>query len=314
MRARMQGLVATAVVGAVVGLAVPLGALVTTGAAGAASGTSCVATTHAFGAATGWTEFVEGDGHRTSESEGSVAYGGSLPTGMTVGGDLAVAATVATLVVAGTHGQWFNLQRGSAYVVPQSGVNHNGGGSYLAANPVDFPAAFAELRALSTQWGAAPATGTLVRAGDEVNRVVQLRGTDPRLNVFTLTQAELTEATTIAYDVPTGSAVLVNVRGTSPRITSKMNLTPGGAQPTTGGVRARGPFIWNFPDATSVRFDVGSDFGGHVLAPRAHVVVELGVLIGQTIAASFRSPNETHVAMLPPTVCLPPTAPPVDPP
>lgn len=282
-----------------------LAAVTSYGGTALAAGTSCVTTVHPLGQATGWTEFVEGDGHRTSESEGSAAYGGNLPTGMTIGSDLTVAKTVPTLVVAGSHGEWFNLNRGSAYVVPKSGVNHNSGGAYLDTNPIDFPAAFAALRATSTQWGAAAATGTLVRQSDVQNRVLVLRGTDPQLNVFTLTQAELDEAKTIAYDVPTNAAVLVNVTGTSVRITSKMNLTPGGAQPTTNGVRARGPFIWNFPTATSVTFNVGSDFGGHVIAPRADVVVELGVLIGQTVAKSFRSPNETHVAFLPTSVCLP---------
>lgn len=294
-------------VGAVLGLALAGLTVATTGGT-AVAGTSCVATTHPLGAATGWTEFVEGDGYRTSESEGSAAYGGNLPTGMTIGSDLTVSASTPTLVVAGSHGEWFNLNKGSAYVAPRSGVNHNGAGSYLAANPIDFPTAFAELRATSTRWGSAAATGTLVRQGDAQNRVIVLRGTDPRLNVFALTQAELDEAKTIAYDVPAAAAVLVNVTGTSVRITSKMNLTPGGAQPTTAGVRARGPFIWNLPTATSLTFNVGSDFGGHVIAPRADVNVELGVLIGQTIAASFRSQNETHVAFLPASVCLPGTA------
>lgn len=296
-------------------------ALVATGLTLSATGgaalaaTSCVDTVHPLGQATGWTEFVEGDGERSSESEGSVAYGGDLPTGMTVGSDLSVAKTVPTLVVAGSHGQWFNLGKGSAYVVPKSGVNFNGGGTYLASNPIDFPAAFAHLRGVSTQWGAAAATGTLVEQSDVVNRIIVLRGSDPRLNVFTLTQADLNAAKTISYDVPTGAAVLVNVPGTSVSITSKMTLTPGGAQPTTAGVRARGPFIWNFPEATDLTFDVGSDFGGHVIAPRAAVTVRLGVIVGQVIAASFRSPNETHVAFLPASVCLPGSpGTPVDPP
>lgn len=294
---------------AVVGsLALVLGGLTVATSGGTASAaTACVDTTHPLSQATGWTEFVEGDGYRTSESEGSAAYGGNLPTGMTIGSDLTVDKSTPTLVVAGSHGEWFNLNKGSAYVVPKSGVNHNSGGSYLTTNPIDFTSAFTHLRAVSTQWGAAAATGTLVEQSDVVNRIIVLRGTDPKLNVFTLTQTELSAAKTIAYDVPTASTVLVNVRGTAPSITSKMTLTPGGAQPTTAGVRARGPFIWNFPDATSLTFNVGSDFGGHVIAPRADVTVQLGVIVGQVVAKSFRSPNETHVAFLPATVCLPGT-------
>ena len=73
--------------------------------------------------------YVETNGTRGAESEGSIAYGGSFSgSGFTVGSHLpsSTPASTPTLVVAGTHGT-FNLQRGSAYVDPQTGVNFNGG-------------------------------------------------------------------------------------------------------------------------------------------------------------------------------------------
>ncbi|WP_216654126.1 collagen-binding domain-containing protein [Nocardioides sp. zg-DK7169] len=313
-RPRVRARTGRRALGAAVALVLGAATLSVAASGGAAAATTpCAPVTHPLGLATGWTEFVEGNGHRTSESEGSVAYGGDLLTPMTVGGDLTVSPSTPTLVVAGRHGEWFNLQRGSAFVTPRSGVNLNGGGSYLSANPVDFAAAFTHLRATSTAWGAAPQSGTLVRDGDTQNRVLVLRGTDTALNVFHLDQALLDEARTISYDVPPGAAVLVNVAGTSVRIDGdkKMTLTPDGAQPTTAGVRARGPFLWNFPEATSLRIRVGSDFGGHLIAPRAAVRVDLGVIVGQVVAASFHSDNETHAAFVPASVCLP--APPLDP-
>ena len=84
---------------------------------------------------------------------------------MPVGADLAgvVPPSTPTLVVAGTHGS-HNLESGSAYLNPQSGVNFNGPGGgprWLASNPVNFGSAFTALRATSTAWGTAPATGTV---------------------------------------------------------------------------------------------------------------------------------------------------------
>ena len=107
--------------------------------------TACVATGLPLRAATGYTEFIAGSGSRGSESEGAIAWGGNLSAnGMTVGTRLTSSKSDPTLVVAGTHGS-FNLQKGSAYVVPQSGVNFNGGGSYLDDSPIDFVAAFEDL-------------------------------------------------------------------------------------------------------------------------------------------------------------------------
>lgn len=312
---------AVGAVGAVLaGLVLPPGAAV--GAASAPAATACVEVTNAFGEATGWTEFVAGDGRRTSESEGTVAYGGDLvESWMTVGGHLQGRwpAGDPALVVAGRAGT-FNLNAGSAWFGPGQGaghqVNYNGGGRLLASNPVDFAAGFAHLEALSATLGAAADTGAVVEQGDVQNRVLVLRGTDPRLNLVTLTPAQLATARTIAYDVPSGSALVVNVPGASVAFPDqvKNTLTPGGAQPTTAGVQARGPVIWNFPGATDVALRLGSDLGGHVLAPRAAVSAR-NVVVGQVIAASFDSTNETHVAFLPTTVCLPgtPATPPARP-
>src|SRR6478609_5371721 len=122
---------------------------------------TCTTVSNPLGAATGWTEFVETNGTRGAESEGSIAYGGNFAgSGFTVGSHLPVStpANTPTLVVAGSHGT-FNLQRGSAYVTPQNGVNFNGGGGYLASNPVSFGPAFTYLRAKSADWATAAQTG-----------------------------------------------------------------------------------------------------------------------------------------------------------
>jgi len=292
------------------------------GGAEARTPVACVATAQPLGAATGWTEFVETDGVRGAESEGAIAYGGDHSAGgMSVGTRLPVGYPAASpaLVVAGSHGT-YNLQRGSAYVVPRSGVNFNGGSGtgYLASDPVDFAAAFGDLRARSAAWGAAPATGTVVAGVTGGNPAYVLTGTDPQLNVFTMTAAQLGSGKHLGYDVPAGSAILVNVLDASVTIHGQLWVKQGGSfQQANDTVMESWPgVLWNLPDATSVAIDVGSAWGGSVLAPNAAVSVGAGTghTIGQIVARSFSSGRETHQRLFPDSVCLPPTGPPSGPP
>ncbi|HEY0951411.1 choice-of-anchor A family protein, partial [Nocardioides sp.] len=290
--------------------------------AGATPPSTCVATPQPLGAATGWTEFVETDGVRGAESEGAIAYGGDHSAGgMTVGTRLPAGypASSPALVVAGSHGT-YNLQRGSAYVAPATGVNFNGGSGtgYLAGNPVDFATAFGDLRARSAAWGAAPATGTVVDGSTGGNAAYVLTGTDPQLNVFTMTAAQLGSGKHLGYDVPAGSAVLVNVLDASVTINGQLWVKQGGSfQQANDTVMESWPgVLWNFPHATSVAIDVGSAWGGSILAPNAALSVGGGTghTIGQMIARSFSSGRETHQRLFPDSVCLPPSGPPSGPP
>jgi choice-of-anchor A domain-containing protein/uncharacterized repeat protein (TIGR01451 family) len=298
-------------------LALPLGVAgadaARPGARTVVTATPCTSTTQPLGAATGYTEFIEGNGHRGSESEGAIAWGGNLDaSGMTVGTRLTSAAGAATLVVAGTHGQYFNLQKGSAYLNPASGVNFNGRGTYLAANPIDFAAAFAHLRATSATWAGAAATGTASLGTAGGNTVLVLAGTDPTLNIFSVTPAQLASGNGVAYDVPAGSNILVNVSGASVALQGQMWVKQAGSyQQANDSVMESWPgVLWNFPDATTVTMSFGSAWGGSILAPNAALTVSsVGHTIGQVVAKSFSSDYETHQRLFPSTACLP-TAPP----
>lgn len=277
---------------------------------------TCTTVSNPLGAATGWTEFVETDGSRGAESEGAIAYGGNLtPGGMTVGTHLPVStpASTPTLVVAGSHGS-FNLQRGSAYVSPQNGVNFNGGAGtgYLGSNPVGFASAFADLRDLSDTWGAAAATGTVTSGLTGGNQALILTGTSPTLNVFDLTAgqaADLAAGKHVGYDVPGSAVTIINVPGGSVSIAGQAWVRIGGSwnQVQDGNIKnAFNGIIWNFPAATSVTLNYGSAWAGHLLAPRAAVaVVGGGHNIGQVIAKSFSSNLETHFNLFPSTACVP---------
>ena len=288
------------------------------GPAGAA--VSCTTTSQPLGAATGWTEFVEGNGTRGSESEGAVAYGGNhSASGMTVGTRLPAGfpAGSPALVVGGTHGS-YNLQRGSAFVTPKSGVNFNGGSGtgYLGANPIDFAAAFADLRSRATTWASATPNGTVVAGTTGGNAANVLTGTDPTLNVFTMTAAQLGSGKHLGLDVPAGSTVLVNVPDTTVTISGQLWIRSGGGfQQANDSVMASWPgVLWNFPNATSVTMSFGSAWGGSILAPNAALdITAVGHTIGQMIAKSFSSGFESHQRLFPDSACLPSTPPPSGP-
>lgn len=292
------------------------------GGAVATTPVSCTPTSNPLGAATGWTEFIETDGNRGAESEGSIAYGGNFTgSGFTVGTHLppSTPPSTPTLVVAGSHGT-YNLQRGSAYVTPQSGVNFNGGAGtgYLGSNPVNFGTAFTALRATSADFAAYTPNGTATTVttnplpGGQITLV--LSGTDPNLNVFQIAASDL-GSKQVGIDVPQGSTVIVNVTGSSPSFNNNMLIKQGSSwdQASDGVVKpgqqtaAGWPgILWNFPSATSVQINTGSAFAGTVLAPDAAVTVgSAGHTIGQMIAKSFSSQRETHFNLFPSTVCLP---------
>ncbi|MBZ5739688.1 choice-of-anchor A family protein [Nocardioides mangrovi] len=276
---------------------------------------SGTATSNAFGPATGWTEFVETDGTRGAESEGAIAYGGNhAASGFPVGTRLpsGFAATSPALVIAGTHGT-YNLQKGSAYVTPASGVNFNGGSGtgHLATIPINFTSAFSDLRTLSTSWGAAAATGTVTSGTAGGNAALVFTGTSTSLNVFAPSVAQmalLASGTHISLVVPAGATTIINVPGTSATFGGQMWVN--GNQANDSVMASYPGVVWNFPDATSVTLNFGSAWGGHILAPKAAVTVnQVGHTIGQVIAKSFTSNFETHQNLFPSDACVPGTPP-----
>jgi choice-of-anchor A domain-containing protein/uncharacterized repeat protein (TIGR01451 family) len=306
--------VAPAVLGA---LATCLAVLVPAATAGATAAPTC-STGNPLGAAQGYTEFVQGNGTRGSESEGAVAYGGNLNAGgMTVGTRLSVAQTYPSLVVNGTGNGNFNLQAGSAYVRSLNGnINFNGGGHRLADSPIDFTAAFADLRTRSAAWGAVAATGTADVVDSQTTgtalggNVLWLRGTGAQLNVFHVTPAQLTNIRATFIDVPSGATALIDVSGTTVAINGEVRYRNGSTfsqaddSPVADAVSRT---IWNLPDATSVTLNTGSAFGGTILAPSAAVTAQnVGHNNGAVIAASFSSNFETHQYLFPTSGCVPP--------
>jgi choice-of-anchor A domain-containing protein/uncharacterized repeat protein (TIGR01451 family) len=280
-----------------------------------------------LGAATGYNEFILGNGSRGSESEGAIAYGGTLSaSSMTVGSRLSTTnKSFPALVVAGGTSAGFNLQAGSAYLDGRtSGVNFNGGGSYLASDPINFTSAFQSLQANATSWAAitpngmteviAPgADGTPAMGGSSS---LLMTGTDPTVDVFDVTPAELSGSAAIFVNVPTGATALINVSGSGAvTISGTLEFWNGSSygQPDnfsegSGVSNQVTDTVWNFPATTTVNLSNGDAFGGTILAPQATVnAVSIGHNNGAVIAAAFNSNFETHNYLLPSSACLPAT-------
>jgi choice-of-anchor A domain-containing protein len=146
-------------------------------------------------------------------------------------------------------------------------------GTARQGSVIDFATAETDLDALSDQYAAMPANGTVTNAF----RVVTLTGSDPSMNVFNVTAAQLSNATNFVIQAPAGSSVIVNVSGT----VAGMQYMGMSVQGTTAS-----HVLLNFNQATNVTF-AGISVQASVLAPRAAVDFSNGDLDGNLVAFSW---------------------------
>ncbi|MFE0644587.1 choice-of-anchor A family protein [Streptomyces sp. NPDC058877] len=315
------------------------GAALSWAPAASAATTECV--THPLGTAGLYAEFIEKDSVRHSDSEGAVAVGGDATfgdpkqsSGFSIGhkltaADLAKLPGGHSLVVGGTlYANQVVLDKGTGIAgkvvdrsTPGQGFGVDGGRVGEGASPtspVDFGKEFAELRALSTAWAAAPAGGTVSAAGDGLF----LAGTDEQLNVFAVSAADLEKARSITLDVPVGSSTLVNVLGTSYDMSTSAtygvyykNLDGGApviddyAVPRDEYRQIRAKLLWNFPQAETVKKNYTS-WPGTILAPNADVSMGgkgygPGHVNGSVVAASLKTVPGAETHQMNFTGCLP---------
>ncbi|WP_340561752.1 choice-of-anchor A family protein [Streptomyces sp. GSL17-111] len=295
-----------------------------------------------LGAAGSFTEFVLGDSDRFGESEGAVAVGGDadFTRGFSIAGQPAPADSVpedTTLVVGGTlrngsagSSTFTVLERGTAVYggldgrppVVKAGLEATEGGS-----PVDFPAEFRSLRALSERLDALPARGSVARTTNDGATVVRLLGEDEDLNVFPVSASRLESAHKVLIVVPEGATTVVNVSGPvyengAARVeTSAGDSEDDGAGGDGGegdgpddtgdaagsggdGRRAAGRLLWNFPDATAVTQPAGAHWPGSVLAPNAAVELDPDGRVTGTVVAASLTGRGSDTLRAPFTGCL----------
>ena len=109
------------------------------------------------------------------------------------------------------------------------------------------------------------------------------------MNVFDVDASAFTGATLRSIDAPSGSLVVVNIRGASATFTGFGTFF-------SGGIDQHG-VLYNFVDATSITAH-GFGFWGTVLAPRAHVSFSNGSWDGGIYARSLTGNAEGHINAL----------------
>ncbi|MBS2023903.1 MAG: LruC domain-containing protein [Deltaproteobacteria bacterium] len=208
-----------------------------------------------------------------SDTEGAMAAGGNVTLqSYSIGAKLAQQQQA--LTVRGDFNYLYGGIGGFASVLGNFNAQSYGfsnGGSLRppsAPSPVDFAAAFNDLRKLSDDLGALPDNGETINYWNNYT----LRGTDPDRNVFTI-DANMIWGLTV--DVPSTSVAIVNMRG------SWRGLYNFGVW-----FSRKAPLLYNFPDAQDILVTAIDPYGT-VLAPRARLQFYNGALDGQVIAAQW---------------------------
>lgn len=240
-----------------------------------------------LGIATEFNVFVFEDfSHNSSDVGGRVAVGGNATlSGHGVGTAISNSAgTRDDLIVGGnlnfSNGNVYSgnvVVGGTATLATDATIS---GGSLHSGMPIDFAAAQAALTAKSAAWAQLTANGlTEDRYGGTF-----LTGTDTELNIFDLSATQLASTWGVTVEVPSGSAVIVNIHGTTAQM---QNF----AFTLTGANRQR--LIWNFHEAETLSIQ-GINVPGVVMAPHAAVTFNNGSLDGQIIARSLSGSGEPH--------------------
>ena len=211
---------------------------------------------------------------------GSIVVGGnaaySNPTihgGFSAGGNLTLSnwGTVTGPIVTG--GTFTNAT--GPYASYGSSVSHGS-----VASPIDFSAEATALRSISTSLGGtagttvSPVYGTLTFTGGA--------GVD----VFHVLASDLSKATGLVINAPSGATVIIDVDGTSASIQNA-------GFSLHGGIGAD-HVLYNFDGATSLSLS-GVGVEGTILAPWASVAFNNGAVNGSLIALNLTGSGETHI-------------------
>ncbi|MFH1197925.1 MAG: DUF2341 domain-containing protein [bacterium] len=242
-----------------------------------------------FGPASDFNVFVLEDLNQpSSDTQGKMAVGRDASlANYSVGDQLPPSGGTEDVLVVGrdltfTSGIVFsgNVVYGNITNLPQLSVSIIDG-TLRQDTPIDFAAAELYLKNLSANLAAYPANGsTSFDWGGLV-----LSGTDPFLNVFDVSGAQLSVANSVQIFAPNGSVVLVNIDSTN--VSWMGGLTVAGTSIEN--------VIYNFPEATSLSIH-GIDVRGSILAPWADVNFAAGVQNGQMICKSLCGQGQFNLA------------------
>jgi choice-of-anchor A domain-containing protein len=209
-----------------------------------------------------------------SDAEGRIAVGGHASFASYGIGDKLLPDNTRDDLIVGANLEFINGQVFSGNIVyggvgQLQSVGTPNGSIRQQTDVLPFADIQQDLTDKSTSWGSeAPNGHTSVRYSN-----LNLRGTSPDLDIFTVTAGQLAAAKTVCLIVPFGATVLINVPDTTASI-QNLGLNLRGAD--------AGHILWNFPDATQLTVS-GVGLKGSVLAPAAHLDFNNGSITGAVI-------------------------------
>ena len=240
-----------------------------------AHATTVPSTGYSLGAAVNYNVFVFQDLSVTPTIAGPAAAGRDI-TAQSFGYDTSSVGTIGALVgrnFTGANGSVHrDLVYGGALSLSNVGVIQ---GVSRKATPVDFNAEKATLSSTSANLAKLTPNGTTTVYANGTS--IDFAGVDPIRDVFKVDGALLGITDVLRFLVPASATVIVNVTGPAPVFeTTGMQL--GGVPP--------GHVLWNFPQATTLRF-AQTGFKGTLLAVNAAVTQSSSTLDGVLIANSL---------------------------
>jgi len=143
---------------------------------------------------------------------------------------------------------------------------------------IDFVDASSSLLNMSKQ----VALYDAIKPASPSNHTIKFTGSDSELNVFSIPSTALSGVTVFQFNVPTGSAVIINVTGKTVSFLNAGSTTSTGGSILTLNLQS---VLWNFPDATTLTL-TSTTILGSILAPKAATTVTYGAILGTVVAQS----------------------------
>jgi choice-of-anchor A domain-containing protein len=156
------------------------------------------------------------------------------------------------------------------YVGSFSGNTKAGTFTHVTSLPISFSAADSDLAAASSTIAALDVTNLATGTS-----MLNLASSYPGIDVFRLTERQLSAASNITVHAPQGAVVVVNVSGAAALSLSTQTVTLG------GGVTADN-VIWNFPWVRSASFSLET-WVGTILQPFGRLSMNTNTILGSVL-------------------------------
>ncbi len=221
----------------------------------------------------------------------STPYGGAGGYGLVVGGDLTFTSGGVGTPIANPAQTYYGGTLGGSLVNYTAGINNS-------VNPLSFNSLFNQASAASTALAGYSNTGAAtLDPGGNVGWLALTGDGSSAVQVFSISGTDLqTRHQIVVNNVPTTSAVLVNVTGTFAELASVDSTAPFAS--------FGGNVLFNFMDATQVNF-AQTGLYASVLAPNALITSNSGHIQGVVIAKDWNGNFEVQPGAAPMLLAVP---------